>query len=135
MDDADCVGMNELLGRDIFFEEKIASDRSLAQSICHGCAVAEECMDYGLAFDMSFGIWGGATRHMRALIVDGKVTVAEHFAWLRDGWKNPNVNLYARPFKLRATEIIEADAKLQDVGANSPEGPKRRKLRVVEAGK
>ena len=42
-----------------FFPEKGGSTRE-AKKICLGCEVRHECLDYALAHDERFGIWGGS---------------------------------------------------------------------------
>lgn len=32
-----------------------------AKSVCYGCAVRQECLDYALAMREPYGIWGGLT--------------------------------------------------------------------------
>lgn len=53
-----------------FFPEKGASTRD-AKRICSGCDVRAECLEYALAHDERFGIWGGLSererRHLRRL--------------------------------------------------------------------
>mgnify|MGYP000529454107 CR=1 FL=1 len=41
-----------------FFPEKGGSTRD-AKRICSGCEVKAQCLDYALANDERFGIWGG----------------------------------------------------------------------------
>src|SRR4029079_2407910 len=43
---------------DSFFPEKGGSTRE-AKRICQGCEVRSECLEYALAHDERFGIWGG----------------------------------------------------------------------------
>lgn len=47
-----------------FFPEKGGSTRE-AKLICQGCEVRAECLDYALAFDERFGIWGGLSERER----------------------------------------------------------------------
>ena len=50
-----------------FFPEKGGSTRE-AKKICTGCEVKAECLEYALANDERFGIWGGlAERERRRL--------------------------------------------------------------------
>jgi WhiB family transcriptional regulator, redox-sensing transcriptional regulator len=52
---------------ELFFPEKGCSARE-AKSICGGCVVRAECLDYALAHDERFGVWGGLSeRERRAL--------------------------------------------------------------------
>jgi len=55
-----------------FFPEKGGSTRE-AKRICGSCAVREECLDYALANEERFGIWGGLSererRRMRRMAV------------------------------------------------------------------
>jgi len=54
------------LGRDAdcFFPEKGGSTRD-AKRICAGCEVRLECLEYALANDERFGIWGGLSERER----------------------------------------------------------------------
>lgn len=47
-----------------FYPEKGASTRE-AKRICQGCEVRAECLDYALAHDERFGIWGGLAERER----------------------------------------------------------------------
>lgn len=47
-----------------FFPEKGGSTRE-AKRICSGCEVRAECLEYALAFDERFGIWGGLSERER----------------------------------------------------------------------
>ena len=47
-----------------FFPEKGGSTRE-AKSICQGCEVRSECLEYALAHDERFGIWGGLSERER----------------------------------------------------------------------
>ena len=47
-----------------FFPEKGGSTRD-AKKICTGCEVRGECLEYALANDERFGIWGGLSERER----------------------------------------------------------------------
>ncbi|WP_146339076.1 WhiB family transcriptional regulator [Nesterenkonia sp. NBAIMH1] len=47
-----------------FFPEKGGSTRD-AKKICGACTVKQECLDYALANDERFGIWGGLSERER----------------------------------------------------------------------
>ena len=47
-----------------FFPEKGGSTRE-AKRICVGCDVKAECLEYALASDERFGIWGGLSERER----------------------------------------------------------------------
>jgi WhiB family redox-sensing transcriptional regulator len=47
-----------------FFPEKGGSTRE-AKRICAGCEVRAECLEYALANDERFGIWGGLSERER----------------------------------------------------------------------
>ena len=49
---------------DTFFPEKGGSTRE-AKRICTGCPVRDECLDFALANDERFGIWGGMSERER----------------------------------------------------------------------
>ena len=47
-----------------FFPEKGGSTRE-AKKVCSGCEVRRECLEYALASDQRFGIWGGLSERER----------------------------------------------------------------------
>ena len=47
-----------------FFPEKGGSTRE-AKKVCLGCDVRGECLEYALAHDERFGIWGGLSERER----------------------------------------------------------------------
>ena len=47
-----------------FFPEKGGSTRE-AKKVCLSCDVRGECLDYALAHDERFGIWGGLSERER----------------------------------------------------------------------
>ncbi|GAB3820224.1 WhiB family transcriptional regulator [Tessaracoccus terricola] len=47
-----------------FFPEKGGSTRE-AKKVCQGCTVQTECLEYALANDERFGIWGGLSERER----------------------------------------------------------------------
>jgi WhiB family redox-sensing transcriptional regulator len=63
MADAVCASTDP----DAFFPEKGGSTRE-AKQICAGCPVQVECLDYALANEERFGIWGGVSERDRRRI-------------------------------------------------------------------
>jgi WhiB family transcriptional regulator, redox-sensing transcriptional regulator len=53
-----------------FFPEKGGSTRE-AKRICQGCEVKDMCLDYALAHDERFGIWGGLSERERRRLKRG----------------------------------------------------------------
>jgi WhiB family transcriptional regulator, redox-sensing transcriptional regulator len=53
-----------------FFPEKGGSTRE-AKRICLGCEVRDVCLDYALANDERFGIWGGLSERERRRLKRG----------------------------------------------------------------
>lgn len=49
---------------DAFFPEKGGSTRE-AKQVCEGCIVRTQCLEYALANDERFGIWGGTSEQQR----------------------------------------------------------------------
>ncbi len=48
----------------IFFSgNTVMQDR--AKAICQGCPVREDCLEYAMANDEKFGVWGGYTERER----------------------------------------------------------------------
>ena len=47
-----------------FFPEKGGSTRD-AKKVCGACTVKQECLEYALANDERFGIWGGLSERER----------------------------------------------------------------------
>ncbi len=60
MVDARCLDADP----EAFFPEKGGSTRE-AKRICADCPVKEPCLDYALANDERFGIWGGLSERER----------------------------------------------------------------------
>lgn len=63
MRDGNCIGVDP----DLFFPERGAST-SQAKAVCRGCRVRPECLDYALATNEKFGIWGGLSERERRRI-------------------------------------------------------------------
>ncbi|MFN8016199.1 MAG: WhiB family transcriptional regulator [Acidimicrobiia bacterium] len=57
---ANCLGVDP----DLFFPERGASTRE-AKSVCAGCEVKGECLEYALTNGEKFGIWGGLSERER----------------------------------------------------------------------
>ncbi len=55
-----------------FFPEKGGSTRE-AKRICQGCEVRDACLDYALAHDERFGIWGGLSERERRRLKRGVI--------------------------------------------------------------
>lgn len=55
---------------DMFFPEKGGSAAE-AKRICAGCPVASECLEFALAKQERFGIWGGYTARERRRMLKG----------------------------------------------------------------
>ncbi|MEW2481182.1 WhiB family transcriptional regulator [Mycobacterium sp. NPDC049093] len=53
-----------------FFPEKGGSTRE-AKRICLGCEVKDACLEYALAHDERFGIWGGLSERERRRLKRG----------------------------------------------------------------
>ena len=45
---------------ELFFPETGGSSRA-AKQICAGCPVRAECLDWAIAHDQRYGVWGGLT--------------------------------------------------------------------------
>jgi WhiB family redox-sensing transcriptional regulator len=57
---ANCLGVDP----DLFFPERGASTRE-AKSVCRGCEVQGDCLEYALSNGEKFGIWGGLSERER----------------------------------------------------------------------
>ena len=55
-----------------FFPEKGGSTRE-AKRICQGCEVRDKCLEYALAHDERFGIWGGLSERERRRLKRGVI--------------------------------------------------------------
>ena len=60
---ANCRGADP----DLFFPERGASTRT-AKSICRGCSVQAECLEFAIVSSEKFGIWGGLSERDRRKI-------------------------------------------------------------------
>lgn len=61
---------------DLFFAgtDEIASGWQQAVKLCKKCPVMAECLEYSLAADELFGVWGGLTANQRRSIRRGKTS-------------------------------------------------------------
>ena len=55
---------------EIFFVDKGGSTRD-AKRVCQGCEVRDACLEYALANDERFGIWGGLSERERRRLKRG----------------------------------------------------------------
>lgn len=67
---ANCLGVDP----DLFFPERGASTKE-AKSVCQGCVVREDCLEYALAHGEKFGIWGGLSERERRRIRRQRILV------------------------------------------------------------
>ena len=54
---------------ELFFPEKGGSVRA-AKAMCAGCPVRAECLEYALAHDERYGVWGGTSERERRRLKD-----------------------------------------------------------------
>jgi WhiB family transcriptional regulator, redox-sensing transcriptional regulator len=57
-------GLCQQTDPEAFFPEKGGSTRP-AKRVCRACEVRAECLEYALAHDERFGIWGGVSERER----------------------------------------------------------------------
>jgi WhiB family redox-sensing transcriptional regulator len=72
---ANCLGVDP----DLFFPERGASTRE-AKSVCRGCEVRVECLEYALAQGEKFGIWGGLSERERRRVRRQRALERRRFA-------------------------------------------------------
>lgn len=54
---------------DVFFAEKGEGDRvRAAKQICFGCEVRPKCLEYAVANNERYGVWGGLTERERRVV-------------------------------------------------------------------
>ena len=64
---ANCLGVDP----DLFFPERGASTKE-AKSVCQGCVVREDCLEYALANRIDHGVWGGTSERERRRIIKAR---------------------------------------------------------------
>lgn len=69
------VGLCAQTDPELFFPEKGGSTRE-AKRICGRCGVKAECLEYALAHDERFGIWGGLSERERRRLRPGHRAVS-----------------------------------------------------------
>lgn len=75
-DDALCTQTDP----DAFFPET-GETASPAKKVCDSCKVAEQCLEYALANDEAFGVWGGlSAKERRRLVKKAAKELAEQKA-------------------------------------------------------
>ena len=63
------------VGGDEWFPEKGGSTKE-AKAICRNCPVIAECLEYALANDERFGIWGGKSERERRSLARSRKALA-----------------------------------------------------------
>jgi WhiB family redox-sensing transcriptional regulator len=61
---AESAACREVGDLDLFFPDKGRSAVD-ARTICKGCSVRAECLDYALNHNQRFGVWGGLSERQR----------------------------------------------------------------------
>jgi WhiB family redox-sensing transcriptional regulator len=92
---AACVGCDP----EIFFSGQLPGGRARALAICRACSVRIECLEYALAAEEQFGIWGGATSGQRQRML------------LRRGDAQP----WRRWTYLKEVKIVETEQTLNEI--------------------
>lgn len=69
-EDANCLGVDP----DLFFPER-GSPSHAAKAVCAGCVVRSDCLEYAIAHDEKWGVWGGTTGRERGRIVRARVLI------------------------------------------------------------
>lgn len=66
----------DIINPDIFFprsKKTEAKSLPIVQSICSGCPVRKECLDFALDWQIPHGIWAGTTPAMRDEMLKGRL--------------------------------------------------------------
>jgi len=50
---------------EVFFPERQGDHATMATTICRGCPVRMQCLEFALNARLDYGIWGGLTEHER----------------------------------------------------------------------
>ena len=53
------------VGGDLFFPEPAGASAREAKSVCRGCSVTDECLQYAVNHHIREGVWGGLTPSQR----------------------------------------------------------------------
>jgi WhiB family redox-sensing transcriptional regulator len=64
--DAACAGADP----ELFFPANTRQPATEAKQICAACPVRAECLEYSLANEEEFGVWGGLTEKERRQLLD-----------------------------------------------------------------
>ncbi len=70
-EDAACRGTDP----DVFFPSR-GEDLVVARAVCAGCPVRGECLDFALAHNEKFGVWGGLSERERRRVRRGRREMA-----------------------------------------------------------
>lgn len=70
---ANCLGIDP----ELFYPERGVSS-SNAKSVCKGCVVKEECLEFALRNGEKFGIWGGMSERERRILRRERRIAAQH---------------------------------------------------------
>lgn len=123
MDDALCAQTDP----EAFFPEKGGSTRD-AKKICTTCEVKAQCLDYALANDERFGIWGGLSERERHRLRRGlPVKVMRERVYV-SGFRRWSADDDAQLRKLHGEHLIDAEIGLIMGREGSMIARKRRSL-------
>ena len=50
---------------EVFFPERQGEAATMAKTICRGCPVRMQCLEFALSARLDYGVWGGMTEHER----------------------------------------------------------------------
>ncbi len=70
---ANCLGIDP----ELFYPERGVSS-SNAKSVCNGCVVKKECLEFALRNGEKFGIWGGLSERERRILRRERRMAAQH---------------------------------------------------------
>jgi WhiB family transcriptional regulator, redox-sensing transcriptional regulator len=59
-----------------FPKDEVGEEADLARTVCSGCSVRPECLDYALAAGIRHGLWGGLSAKERAALTRQRVQQA-----------------------------------------------------------
>lgn len=101
---AACLGMDT----DQFYGDRIAIKR--AKAVCDGCPVRQACLDYAVASNIEYGVWGGKSAAELRRLRRSQTTTPSPGARNRKSWYHDELQQAARNRRQRKLATSDAVA-------------------------
>lgn len=104
--DAACLGMDT----EEFYPDRDRIAIKRAKAVCDGCPVRQACLDYAVASNIEYGVWGGKSAAERRRLRRSQNTAGSPNARNRKSWYHDELHQAARNRRQRKLATSDAVA-------------------------